>query len=108
MEKTTHLARRDETNLSLELFHGTNFDVLRNILKRLPHFQALRMVWRNNPNILVHYRKEWKRRKKKQILEKKYCSQGGKKITSYKFPIFLQFLDIGFDLKYFFDIEKRR
>ena len=55
MEKTTHLARRDETNLSLELFHRTNFDVLRNILKRLPHFQALRMVWRNNPNILVHY-----------------------------------------------------
>ena len=55
MEKTTHLARRDWTNLPLEFLNGTNFDILRNILELLPHFQALRMIWRNNPNILVHY-----------------------------------------------------
>ena len=29
---------KDGTNLALELLDGTDFDVLRNILERLPHF----------------------------------------------------------------------
>jgi hypothetical protein len=42
------------------------------------------------------------------MLERIYYAVRKKIITSYKFPIFLQFLDIGFYLKNFFNIKKRR